>query len=76
MARKIEGLIDRLNQAIEESDLSVREISKQSGIDRHLIWQYQNYVAMPSCFSIAKLAHTLGVSTDWLFGLTERKGKQ
>ncbi len=74
MARKsyhVDGLRDRLEQAIFDSGMDLNEISQKSGISRGNIWNYRFDGVVPSCYSLMRLAKVLQVSTDWLLGLRE-----
>lgn len=68
---QVDGLRDRLEDAIWKSGMDLTEISRKSGISRTLIWSYRFDNKQPSCYSLARLARTLNVSTDWLLGLTK-----
>lgn len=66
---QVDGLRDRLEEAIFASGMDLTEISKRSGISRTLIWSYRFDGKQPSCYSLVRLAKTLNVSTDWLLGM-------
>lgn len=69
---RIEGFRKRLMQAVADSNKTLVEISKQSGVSRGLLWAYLQDDTNPSIFTLAKLAETLEVSTDWLLGIEGR----
>lgn len=67
----IQGLTERLEQAIIDSGMNLSELCRRAKISRHMLWQYRYYAVTPSAFVIARLAVTLGVTTDWLLGIGE-----
>lgn len=66
---QVKGLNKRLEDAIFASGMELKEISRKSGISRSCIWAYRFDGKQPSCYSLARLAVALNVSTDWLLGL-------
>lgn len=66
---QVDGLRDRLEDAIFSSGMDISEISRKSGVSRNLLWAYRFDNKQPSCYSLMRLAKTLNVSTDWLLGL-------
>ena len=69
----IQELNNKLNTAIFESDLTLNEICDRAKISRHMLWQYRFYSVTPSALVLARLATTLGISTDYLLGISKRK---
>ena len=68
---KVNGLNMRLKQAVADSNLSMADISRRSGVSRSCIWSYLIAGNNPSVYTLARLAVVLHVSTDWLLGVTE-----
>lgn len=66
------GFSDRLNEAIWKSDMDLSEICVRSKVSRSCLWSYRYTGIQPPAWALARLAVTLGVSTDWLLGI-ERK---
>lgn len=66
---RVDGLRDRLEDAIFSSGMDINEISRKSGVSRALLWAYRFDGKQPSCYSLMRLAKTLNVSTDWLLGI-------
>lgn len=65
---------DRLNEAIEESNIPIQEICKRVGIDRTALWRIRKGNTQGVKISLLKdLADILGVSAAWLFGLNVSK---
>lgn len=65
----VKGLNQRLRQAVADSNLTMTEIEKKSGVSRGMMWSYLVAGNNPSVWSLARLAETLNVSSDWLLGL-------
>ena len=68
---KVQGLRCRLKQAVADSNLSMTDISRKSGLSRSRLWSYLIDDVSPSVYSLARLSKTLDVSSDWLLGLKE-----
>lgn len=63
---------ERLSQAMLERQLNRTTIAERSGVDRSTVSQLlsEHQVRLPSGHVVAELAVALGVTTDWLLGLT------
>lgn len=64
----------RLGSAMEEQKYSRSELARQTGVDRSTIGQLlkQDAPRLPNAQLAGDIATALGVSTDWLLGLTHR----
>jgi transcriptional regulator with XRE-family HTH domain len=64
----------RLEQAIDRQGISRSELARQAGVDRSTVGQLLSGddARLPNAQFAASAAEILGVSTDWLLGLTER----
>lgn len=64
----------RLMQAMEQDKISRSALARNAGVDRSTIGQLLNddLPRLPNGQLVADLASTLGVSADWLLGLTSR----
>ncbi len=69
----VQGLNDKLNKAIYDSDLSLNEICERAKISRHQLWEYRYYAVTPSALVLARLAVVLNISTDYLLGISTKK---
>lgn len=67
--QKIEGFNTRLLKAIDNKDMSCRQVCLMTGIGWNCMNNYINEGQMPSCFNLVKLSKLLEVSTDYLLGL-------
>ncbi|MEM9048093.1 MAG: helix-turn-helix domain-containing protein [Pseudomonadota bacterium] len=67
-------LRDRLLQAMSRQGLSRSALARATGVDRSTIAQLlaDDAVRMPNAQLAADAAQALGVSADWLLGLTDR----
>ncbi|MEX3007711.1 helix-turn-helix domain-containing protein [Hoeflea sp. TYP-13] len=64
----------RLHEAMEHEKVSRSELARKTGVDRSTIGQLLNadLPRLPNGQLVADLASALGVSADWLLGLTNR----
>ena len=67
---------DRLNMMKNDRDLTFREISLAIGVPHSSICRWTLGKALPNAYSLAKLAEYLGVSADWLLGLSDEMGRE
>lgn len=65
---------DRLVQAMDKSDTNRSALARAAGVDRSTISQLlgDKGARLPNAQLVAAFAATLGVSADWLLGLTDR----
>ncbi len=65
---------DRLTVAMDRAGLSRSALSREAGVDRSTIAQLlaEDSARLPNAGLAADAAAALGVSTDWLLGLTDR----
>ncbi|MCZ4313181.1 helix-turn-helix transcriptional regulator [Comamonadaceae bacterium G21597-S1] len=63
---------ERLSEAMRERQLNRTTLAERSGVDRSTVSQLlgEHQVRLPSGHVVAELATALGVTTDWLLGLT------
>ena len=66
----------RLMSAMRDAGLTQTELSQKAGIDRSTISQLlkPQETRMPNGHVLAELAAALGVSSDWLLGLSHERG--
>lgn len=62
---------DRLRTERERLGLAQQELGSQVGTGPNQIYRYEVGEAEPSPYQLARLAKILGVTTDYLLGLTE-----
>lgn len=65
----------RISEALLQAKISRSELARQSGADRSTIAQLLNddEVRLPNAHLAAEFATALGVSADWLLGLSNRR---
>lgn len=63
--------VDRLRQTREKRGLTQRELARSCDIGENQINRYESGSGEPSIANLASIAHVLGVSTDYLLGLSE-----
>lgn len=66
---------ERLKTRRTELGYSQHELSEMSGVSQVQISRYEVDANMPTSDAIIRLAKTLGVSADWLLGLTDEVGE-
>lgn len=64
---------ERLNMILYEQELSQADLDKRTGIGRANISRYVCNKQTPTVDSLIAICKTLGVSADWLLGLSDRK---
>ncbi len=62
---------DRLQALREQRGLSQRELARLCGLSFTQIHKYENNQTDPTSVSLTLMAEHLGVSTDYLLGLTD-----
>ena len=65
---------DRLNEAVRQRDLSQSALARRIGVDRSTVSQLLRGqgARLPNAQVVGECAAALGVSADWLLGLTDR----
>ncbi len=65
---------DRLSEAMGERRMTQAGLARQAGVDRSTVSQLlgQGGARLPNAQVVAECAGALGVSADWLLGLTDR----
>lgn len=67
---------DRLRAAREQRGLKQRELSEMCGMGETQINKYENGAGDPSATNLHAIATVLGVSTDYLLGLSDQPHEQ
>lgn len=70
---RVDGFDRRLKTAIANSNLTVTEVQRKSGVSRSNMWGYMFDGVSPSAYTVKRLAITLNVSADYLLGIEGRK---
>lgn len=65
---------DRLRQALDQAQMTQSALSRRAGVDRSTLSQLlkDKGARLPNAQLVAESAVALGVSADWLLGLSER----
>ena len=69
MTTSIKG--ERLREMRENQKVSQRELARMCGIGDVLIYRYENGISDPSLRNLVTIAEKLGVSIDYLVGLSD-----
>lgn len=69
----INGLDKRLREAVADSNMTIVDIARKSGVRRDYIWNYLMNYRTPGVYQLFQLAKVLNVSMDWLLGMKEDK---
>lgn len=65
--------VARLNKMVDELDMSMGEISADSGCARDIVASYIRGERLPNARTLMNLCNYLNVSADWLLGLSNEK---
>ena len=63
----------RLKELIKESNLTLKQLGKLTGLSEQAISHYENGIRLPKFEIISELAATLEVSVDYLSGNSDKK---
>lgn len=69
----VQGLHEKLEDAICKSPLTLTEICNRSKISRRMLYEYRYCGITPSALVLARLAVTLNISTDYLLGISTKQ---
>ena len=69
----VNGLHIRLRQAVADSNMTLTDIERKTGVRRDALWGYLNNHRTPTLYPLIRLSKVLNVSTDYLLGLGDRK---
>ena len=61
----------RLEKLMIERNLYPRDVQRITGIKRQRIYEYLQGVTQPSAYNLRRIAEGLGISADWLLGITD-----
>lgn len=64
---------ERLNAVMERRKMSPGMVAIRTGMNERSIRNYMQGICQPSAYGMKMLAKGLGVSADWLLGLTEEE---
>ena len=64
---------ERLKDCREKCGISKLQLAEKSGVTRRSIQNYESDLHDPSLFNVSCIATVLGVSIDYLAGLTDEK---
>ena len=62
----------RLRKLIKERGLKQRWVAEKSGVNEMTLQRILDNRHSPNAANIVRIAEALGVSTDWLLGLSDR----
>ncbi|MDD9147859.1 helix-turn-helix domain-containing protein [Sporolactobacillus sp. CQH2019] len=66
-------LSDRLKLARESQNLKQTQVKERTGINNKTLSGYENGISVPDPETLTKLADLYDVSTDYLYGRTDKK---
>ena len=66
-------LCDVIKQLRNEKGLSQRHLAERVGIDKSTVALYESGKRLPSLSRLVSLSYALGVTTDFLLGISNRK---
>ena len=62
----LQGFPERLTLAIEDAEVSTRQLCDCTGKERKTIYAYKNGYTSPDALTLARMCCLLRVSADWL----------
>lgn len=65
--------VARLNRIVNEIDISMGDISVDSGCARDIVASYLRGERLPNARTLMNLCNYLNVSADWLLGLSNER---
>lgn len=71
ISQRMEILSERLKMRIEEIGVTQIRAAQLAGISPQRMGNYVQGTRSPDILTLSKIAHGLGVSADWLLGLTD-----
>lgn len=69
----IDGLDLRLQEAVLDSGLEAYQVAQQSRVSQSCFYGYLYHDITPTAATLMKISSVLGVSVDWLLGLSDEK---
>ncbi len=66
-------IIDRVDEVIKEKGLTAKELAQNIGVSTGNVTDWRKGRSKPSAEVVAKIARYLGVSTDYLHGLSDER---
>ena len=64
----------RLREAREAAGLTAKQLAARCYVGFAMIYRYERGAACPSLYLLREIAVILGVSVDWLIGLSDEGG--
>lgn len=64
---------ENIRRLREEKGLSQTDLARRLGVNKSLIWGYENMERLPSLNSLAKLSSIFNVSMEFLLGINKNK---
>lgn len=64
---------DRLRECRKAKGLTQEELATEVGLTKNMIWFYENEKRDPRLINVSCIATVLGVSIDYLAGLSDEK---
>lgn len=74
LADYLKGVGGQLRRAREVKEWSLEQLEYHSGLSKTGLWQIEKGRSEPGAFTLYVLAKALGVSVDWLLGVTKEGG--
>lgn len=68
MVWRMNSIGQKIEELLEEQNMSQRELSKKVGITEATMSRYINGLRVPKADILSKIANALNVTTDYLFG--------
>lgn len=62
---------ERLNMVVNQHGYTVVQAAEVCGASKSAMWTWLSGQCMPNAYQLAYLCYGLGVSADWIIGLSE-----
>ena len=62
---------ERITRTIYEKGMTIVDFERKIGISHEGMWQITSGRVFPRCETLIKISVALGVSTDWILGLSD-----
>ena len=69
--KRLQGYISRVNQAINDSGMTRRELAERCGLARTYFYNIEATGAHMTAYTLARFCAVTGSSADYLLGLKE-----
>lgn len=66
-----DAFYERFNAIINQNGYTIAEAAEVCGVSKSAIYTWSHGTCMPNAYQLAYVCYALGVSADWIIGLSE-----